>query len=102
VELQTMIGRRLRQAMDDTVRDSAACFPEMKGPVEAGTPQSELEQQFKAVINQALEEAAEKLSNRFAPILTRYVEDYVRQMLLEITEKVIREEIDKLLKESIA
>ena len=102
VELQTMIGRRLRQAMDDTVRDSAACFPEMKGPVEAGTPQSELEQQFKAVLNQAMEEAAEKLSSRFAPILTRYVEDYVKQMLLEITEKVIREEIDKLLKESVA
>ena len=101
-ELQTMIGRRLRQAMDDTVRDNAVCFPEMKGPVDAGAPQSELEQQFKAVLNQAMEEAADKLSGRLAPILTRYVEDYVKQMLLEITEKVIREEIDKLLKESVA
>jgi CheY-like chemotaxis protein len=102
IELQTMIGRRLRQAMDDTVRDNAVCFPEMKGAVDAGAPQSELEQQFKAVLNQAMEEAAQKLSSRLAPILTRYVEDYVTQMLLEIAEKVIREEIDKLLKESIA
>jgi len=102
IELQTMIGRRLRQAMDDTVRDNAVCFPETKGAVDAGAPQSELEQQFKAVLNQAMEEAAQKLSSRLAPILTRYVEDYVTQMLLEIAEKVIREEIDKLLKESIA
>ena len=101
IEPQTMIGRRLRQAMDDTVRDNAVCFPEMKGAVDAGAPQSELEQQFKAVLNQAMGEAAHKLSSRLAPILTRYVEDYVTQMLLEITEKVIREEIDKLLKESI-
>jgi uncharacterized membrane protein YheB (UPF0754 family) len=101
VELQAMIGRRLRQAMDDTVRDNAVCFPETKGAVDAGAPQSELEQQFKAVLNQAMSEAAQKLSGRLAPILTRYVEDYVKQMLLEITGKVIREEIDKLLKESV-
>ena len=101
IELQTMIGRRLRQAMDDTVRDNAARFPEMKGAVDAGAPQSELEQQLKAVLNQAMSEAAQKLSGRLAPVLTRYVEDYVTQMLLEITEKVIREEIDKLLKESV-
>ena len=101
IEPQTMIGRRLRQAMDDTVRDNAVSFPEMKGAVDAGAPQSELEQQFKAVLNQAMSEAAHKLSSLLAPILTRYVEDYVTQMLLETTEKVIREEIDKLLKESI-
>jgi DNA-binding NarL/FixJ family response regulator len=101
IEPQTMIGRRLRQAMDDTVRDNAVRFPEMKGAVDAGAPQSELEQQLKAVLNQAMSEAAQKLSGRLAPVLTRYVEDYVTQMLLEITEKVIREEIDKLLKESV-
>jgi CheY-like chemotaxis protein len=100
-DLQSMIGRRLREAIDDTVLDNAVCFPETKGAVEAGAPQSELEQQFKTVLSQAMEEAAQKLSSRFAPILTRYVEDYVRQMLLEIAEKVIREEIDKLLKESV-
>ena len=59
-----------------------------------------LEAQFKTVLNQAMEEAALKLSARLAPILTRYVEDYVKRMLLEIAEKVIREEIEKLLKES--
>jgi CheY-like chemotaxis protein len=99
-DLQTMIGTRLKHAMDDTIRDNAARFPEMKGPAHA--PQSELEQQFKAVLKQAMEEAAHKLSSRLAPILTQYVEDYVKQMLLEITERVIREEIEKLLKESIA
>ena len=99
-DLHTMIGTRLKHAMDDTVRDNAVCFQEMKGAVDS--PQSELEQQLKAVLNQAMEEAANKLSSRLAPILTRYVEDYIKQMLLETTEKVIREEIDKLLKESIA
>ncbi len=56
-----MIGRQLRHAMD-TVRDSDVCFQEVKGPREADAPQSELEQQFKAVLNQAMEEAANKLS----------------------------------------
>ncbi len=102
IDLQTMIGTRLKQVMDETVRDNAVCFPEMKGAVDAGAAPSELEQQVKTVLSQALEEAAEKLSSRFAPILTRYVEEYVKQMLLEITERVIREEIDKLLKESVA
>jgi DNA-binding NarL/FixJ family response regulator len=107
-ELQTMIGKQLRRAMDtvrdsmDTVCDSAVCLQESEGPVDAAASPPALEQQIKAVLNQAMEEAANKLSGRLAPILTRYVEDYVRQMLLEITEKVIREEIDKLLKESIA
>jgi CheY-like chemotaxis protein len=102
IEPEATIGTQLRQAMDDTVRDNAVCFPETKGSVDVGAPESELEQQFKAVLNQAMEEAAHKLSSRLAPILTRYVEDCVSQVLLEITEKVVREEIDKLLKESVA
>ena len=76
-ELQSMIGRQLRHAMD-TVRDNAVCVKEMEGPADAGVPQSELEQQFKAVLSQALEEAANKLSSRLAPIMTQYVEDYVK------------------------
>jgi hypothetical protein len=34
------------------------------------------------------------------PVLSTFVEDYTRRVLYEIAEKVIREEIDKLLKES--
>lgn len=67
---------------------------------EHGEGHQQLEEQLKVVLNQALEEAALKLSARLAPVLTHYVEDYVKKMLLEITEKVIKEEIDKLLKES--
>lgn len=101
VEVETMIERQLRHAMD-TVRGNTVRLQEAEGPLLVETSQSELERQFKAVLNQVMEETASKLSARFAPILTQYVEDYVKQMLLEITEKVIREEIDKLLKESMA
>ena len=98
-EPQATIGRQLRQAMDGV--GGGVCLEGARG-AGAAPLQSELEQQFKAVLNQAMQEAAEKLSGRLAPVLTSYVEDYVKQMLLELTEKVIREEIEKLLKESAA
>ena len=101
IKLQQIIGEQLKHAMD-VVSDSAPPVEEAKVAVAVDTAQSELEQQFKVVLNQAMEEAAQKLSARLAPILTQYVEDYVKQMLLEIAERVIREEIDKLLKESMA
>jgi len=98
-----IIGERLRRAVEGiAAEDSSAMvrLREQKSPVRTAEAQYELEAQFKVVLNQAMEEAANKLSARLAPILTRYVEDYVKEMLLEIAEKVIREEIDKLLKES--
>jgi CheY-like chemotaxis protein len=98
-EPQDTIGRQLRQAMDSM--SGGVSLEGTRGAAPAPI-QSELEQQFKAVLNQAMQEAAEKLSGRLAPVLTSYVEDYVKQMLLELTEKVIREEIEKLLKESVA
>ncbi|MGD0230178.1 MAG: response regulator [Syntrophorhabdales bacterium] len=102
IRLQTIIGEQLKHAMD-IVSDGALPVEGVKAPpLQTDAAPSGLEQQFKAVLNQALEEAANKLSSRLAPILTKYVEDYVKQMLLEVAEKVIREEIDKLLKESTA
>jgi hypothetical protein len=47
-----------------------------------------------------MEDAARKMAGQIAPILSRYIEDHVKRTLLEVAEKVIREEIDKLLKES--
>jgi CheY-like chemotaxis protein len=93
---------RLKDAMDSlaggiSMTGQPEHLPTMN---ETGEEPMELEAQFKMVLNQAMEEAALKLSAKLAPILTQYVEDYVKRMLLEIAEKVIREEIDKLLKES--
>jgi response regulator RpfG family c-di-GMP phosphodiesterase len=102
VKLHDVLGNKLRDAMESVSGGPASALrvQEVENPVEVSEPESELEAQFKVVLNQAMEEAANKLSARLAPILTQYVEDYVKQMLLEIAEKVIREEIDKLLKES--
>jgi CheY-like chemotaxis protein len=93
---------RLRDAMDSLAGGiSKAALNEQVATVpETGELPMELETQLKTVLDQAMGEAALKLSARLAPILTQYVEDYVKRMLLEIAERVIREEIDKLLKES--
>jgi CheY-like chemotaxis protein len=106
LKFQQIIGEQLKQAMG-IVADGAPSVEEARVPVEQAKVPVEidkappvLEEQFKVVLNQAMEEAAHKLSARLAPIMTQYVEDYVKQMLLEIAERVIREEIDKLLKES--
>lgn len=102
--------------MGERLRDVVGSMTGL-GPIESSVPRvtetetekmpdiedesrSALEAQFKTVLQQALEESAARLSGRLAPVLTQYVEDYVKRMLLEIAEKVIRDEIDKLLKES--
>jgi CheY-like chemotaxis protein len=98
---QSTFEERLREAMDGLTGGSPVARTEsIAALAQSEESQIELEAQFKTVLNQALEEAALKLSARLAPILTQYVEDYVKRMLMEIAEKVIREEIDKLLKES--
>ena len=91
---------RLKSAIDGLTGGVVARTEGVAVLAETGESQIELEAQFKTVLNQAMGEAALKLSSAFAPILTQYVEDYVKRMLMEIAEKVIREEIDKLLKES--
>jgi CheY-like chemotaxis protein len=97
--LRDAIGIQLRDAIEK-VDKSVRAAEATKAPAETAPPSMpELEQQFKTVVGQAMEEAADKLSARLAPVLTQYVEDYVKQTLLQITERVVREEIDKLLKE---
>lgn len=95
--LRQAIGKQLRDAMDNVG------VPSKEAPIapnDAGSPsRPELERQFTETLDQAVAEAAKKMSARLAPVLARYVEEYVRQILLETTEKVVREEIDKLLKE---
>jgi DNA-binding NarL/FixJ family response regulator len=103
--LHSVFGERLRDAMDGIIGGAVSTSPAVAAEstpdvVELDEAQQQLEAQFKVVLNQAMGEAALKLSARLAPILTQYVEDYVKRMLLEIAEKVIKEEIDKLLKES--
>jgi CheY-like chemotaxis protein len=97
---QTGFEERLRDAIDGLTGSSVARAEGFANLPETEGSHMELEAQLKIVLNQAMEEAALKLSARLAPILTHYVEDYVKRMLLEIAENVIREEIDKLLKES--
>jgi len=98
--IQPTVARQLKDAIDNAEGPAWPLKELEAGAENRRVAQPELEQQFRTVLNQAMEEAADKLSTRLAPILTQYVEDYVKQILLEIAEKVIREEIDRLVKES--
>jgi DNA-binding NarL/FixJ family response regulator len=99
-DLSASFEDRLKDAMDEVVGSAVVPKAESSAVQETDEGQQELEAQFKVVLNQGLQEAALKLSARLAPILSQYVEDYVKRMLMETAEKVIKEEIDKLLKES--
>jgi len=95
-------GLRLRDAMDSLSAANRMTLADTLADIEeADVGQAELEAQFKIVLNQAMEEAALKLSESLAPVLAQYVEDYVKRVLLMVAEKVVREEIEKLLKESV-
>ena len=59
-----------------------------------------LEAELRRVLNVTMEEIVPRFVDRMTPVLSTFVEDYTRRVLYEIAEKVIREEIDKLLKES--
>jgi DNA-binding response OmpR family regulator len=59
-----------------------------------------LEAELRRVLSVTMEEMVPKLVDRMTPVLSTFVEDYTRRVLYEIAEKIIREEIDKLLKES--
>ena len=100
MRLRQVIGRQLRDAFDNVSEPPKGVVDTIEVPAEAGPAyRLEMEEQFRSVLGQAMEAAAHELSGRLAPVLTRFAEDYVRQALLEVTEKVVREEIDKLLKE---
>jgi response regulator RpfG family c-di-GMP phosphodiesterase len=59
-----------------------------------------LEAELRRVLSVTMEEMVPRFVDRMSPVLSTFVEGYTRRMLNEIAEKVIREEIDKLLKES--
>lgn len=59
-----------------------------------------LKAELSAVLARSLEGTAQRLSAELAEVMGRYIEQYTRQTLYEVAERVIREEIDKLLKES--
>jgi CheY-like chemotaxis protein len=96
------LGERLRDVAGSMTEVSAIKATETSNAALENADESrlELEARFKGVLREVMDEAAAKLSLQFAPILAQYMEDYMKGMLLEIAEKVIRDEIDKLLKES--
>jgi len=59
-----------------------------------------LEAELHKVLNLTVEEVVPRFVERMSSVLSTFVEDYTRRVLYEIAEKIIREEIDKLLKES--
>ena len=59
-----------------------------------------LEAELRRVLSITIEEVVPRFVDRMTPVLSAFVEDYTRRVIYEIAEKVIREEIDKLLKES--
>jgi CheY-like chemotaxis protein len=59
-----------------------------------------LEVELRKALSATMEEMVPRLVDRMTPVLSTFVEDYTRRVLYEIAEKVIREEIDKLLKDS--
>jgi response regulator RpfG family c-di-GMP phosphodiesterase len=75
---------------------------ELSGPVGANTEEMApaLEAELHRVLGVTLEEMVPRLVDRMTPVLSRFIEDYTRRMLYEIAEKIIKEEIDTLLKES--
>ena len=94
-------GAMLKDAMDSLGGVAAAGALETIGiPRQVSEETSDLEGRIRSALTSAMEEAAPKFAGQLAPIITEYVEDYVKRMLLEIAENVIREEIDRLLKES--
>jgi len=94
-------GAMLKDAMDSLGGVAAAGALETIGiPRQVSGETSDLEGRIRSALTSAMEEAAPKFAGQLAPIITEYVEDYVKRMLLEIAENVIREEIDRLLKES--
>jgi response regulator RpfG family c-di-GMP phosphodiesterase len=59
-----------------------------------------LEAELRRVLSLTMEEMVPRFVDRMTPVLSTFIEEYTRRVLYEIAEKVIREEIDKLLKDS--
>jgi DNA-binding response OmpR family regulator len=59
-----------------------------------------LDAELRRVLSLTVEEMVPRFVDRMTPVLSTFIEEYTRRVLYEIAEKVIKEEIDKLLKES--
>ena len=59
-----------------------------------------LDQELRAALDATVRDMSPKLVERMTSVLSAFVEEYTRRVVYEVAERVIREEIDKLLKES--
>jgi DNA-binding response OmpR family regulator len=59
-----------------------------------------LEAELRRVLGLTVEEMVPRFVDRMTPVISTFIQEYTRRVLYEIAEKVIKEEIDKLLKES--
>jgi response regulator RpfG family c-di-GMP phosphodiesterase len=75
---------------------------ELGGQAAVGTDElaPALEAELRRVLNVTMEEMVPGFVDRMTPVLSTFVEEYTRRMVYEIAEKVVKGEIDKLLKES--
>ncbi len=56
-----------------------------------------LEQEMRQVIMDTVEGIKAGFVDRAAPLITRYIEQYAREIVSEAAEKIVREEMDKML-----
>jgi CheY-like chemotaxis protein len=82
--------------METPIVEIKETIPERMALVEA----PDLEIEVRAALGPVMQDTATKLVEAMTPAVSKYIEDYTRRVLFEIAERVIREEIDKLLKES--
>ncbi|MCX8023353.1 MAG: response regulator [Syntrophorhabdaceae bacterium] len=74
--------------------------PYKKAPLETGVMEpvpSSMEEELKNVISNAIEVIRQGMVERIVPIISKYIEENARQMLSDTAEKVIREEMERLL-----
>jgi DNA-binding NtrC family response regulator len=57
----------------------------------------DLEDELKAILLDAIESIKTSVIDRATPLISRYIEEYTREILNEAAEKAVREEMDTLL-----
>jgi response regulator RpfG family c-di-GMP phosphodiesterase len=63
----------------------------------AGEKLPALENELKTIILDAIEGIKNSVVDRATPLVSRYIEEYAREILHEAAERIVREEMDKLL-----
>ena len=58
---------------------------------------SALEDELKTILLDAIDNIRASVVERATPLISRYIEEYAREILHEAAEKIVREEMDKLL-----